>query len=54
MKSLEGNDLINQEVLMLPFGNNWAEQVGRSEQTGRAVISFREESAPASIPPASS
>jgi hypothetical protein len=27
MKSLEGNDQINQQVLMLAFGNNWAEQV---------------------------
>jgi hypothetical protein len=25
MKSLESNDQINQQVLMLAFGNNWAE-----------------------------
>ena len=29
MKSLEGNDQINQQVLMLAFGNNWAEQVAQ-------------------------
>jgi hypothetical protein len=29
MKSLEGNDLINQQVLMLAFGNDWAEQVAQ-------------------------
>jgi len=27
MKSLEGNDQVNQQVLMLAFGNNWEEQV---------------------------
>ena len=31
MKSLEGDDQINQQVLMLAFGNNWAEQVSSHE-----------------------
>jgi len=29
MKSLEGNDQVNQQVLMLAFGNNWEEQVAQ-------------------------
>jgi von Willebrand factor type A domain len=29
MKNLEGTDQINQQVLMLAFGNNWAEQVAQ-------------------------
>jgi hypothetical protein len=29
MKSLEGNDQINRQVLMLAFGNNWAEHVAQ-------------------------
>jgi hypothetical protein len=37
MKSLEGNDLINQQVLMLAFGKNWAEQVAPFAQVSEAA-----------------
>jgi len=29
MKSLKGDDQINQQVLMLAFGDNWAKQIAQ-------------------------
>jgi hypothetical protein len=36
MKSLEGNSQINQQVLMLAFGDNWAEQVAQFAHVSEA------------------
>ena len=37
MKSLEGNQLINQQVLMLAFGNNWTQQVAQFAHVSEAA-----------------
>lgn len=37
MKSLEGNELINQQVLMLAFGNNWTQQVAQFAHVSEAA-----------------